>query len=293
MKKMAVKNRQTRVSTDSASGDDDHPVIATEKKEAPSMVTRAAAANLASSQLRYDVFHGKERCGHDDAEDVHYVFEEEEVDLISNVSSLSDGETSKPDFYDEDYEDRASNKNQAKGRETRRSQRGDAPISRSSTLECRSTRRIKRWETHIWGTGEQSKKIYVGSCNSEEAGARIYDRAYIKFRGNNCPNFPYSDYEHEIFPSWLSLHEEGSALSIKLSRNLSSKKSQSPLGGFHNAGLSYDSTRHMRHKRRQQGSRKLKLHSLIILVDHLKDEFIQYIQNVRTSLQKGVQRMYN
>ncbi|EFJ28108.1 hypothetical protein SELMODRAFT_411646 [Selaginella moellendorffii] len=71
-------------------------------------------------------------------------------------------------------------------------------------------KRIKRWETHIWGT-RKSKQIYVGSCSNEEAGARIYDRAYIKFRDKSCPNFPYSDY-------WINLPDKDF---INMLRNMS------------------------------------------------------------------------
>ncbi|EFJ25055.1 hypothetical protein SELMODRAFT_414339 [Selaginella moellendorffii] len=93
-------------------------------------------------------------------------------------------------------------KRERRGR--RRRARGDTLKSRPVTLAY--YKRIERWETHIWGTSK-GKQIYVGSCSNEEAGARIYDRAYIKFRGQNCPNFPYSDYVHEI-PQWINLPDK-------------------------------------------------------------------------------------
>ncbi|EFJ19743.1 hypothetical protein SELMODRAFT_418978 [Selaginella moellendorffii] len=45
---------------------------------------------------------------------------------------------------------------------------------------------IKPWAV------DKNKQIYIESSSTPEAAARIYDRAYIKFRGENCPNFPYS-----------------------------------------------------------------------------------------------------
>ncbi|XP_024534825.1 AP2-like ethylene-responsive transcription factor At1g79700 [Selaginella moellendorffii] len=75
-----------------------------------------------------------------------------------------------------------------------------AATSTIKTSSCSSSSKIKR------GTSK-GKQIYVGSCSNEEAGARIYDRAYIKFRGQNCPNFPYSDYVHEI-PQWINLPDK-------------------------------------------------------------------------------------
>ncbi|XP_024534828.1 floral homeotic protein APETALA 2-like [Selaginella moellendorffii] len=72
----------------------------------------------------------------------------------------------------------------------------------------RARRYAKKSSRYVGVSGtNKGKQIYVGSCSNEEAGARIYDRAYIKFRGQNCPNFPYSDYVHEI-PQWINLPDK-------------------------------------------------------------------------------------
>ncbi|EFJ28106.1 hypothetical protein SELMODRAFT_411643 [Selaginella moellendorffii] len=89
---------------------------------------------------------------------------------------------------------------------------------KTSRLESRSTSESSGGRFTF---GEGNKQMYVGSCSTEEAGAS--DRAYTKFRGQNCPNFPYSDYVDEI-PHWI---------------NLSDKESSTCYG-------------HVRHKRRQQ-----------------------------------------
>ncbi|EFJ18623.1 hypothetical protein SELMODRAFT_419816 [Selaginella moellendorffii] len=77
-------------------------------------------------------------------------------------------------------------------------------------------KRVERWEAHIWAV-DKNKQIYIGSSSTPEAAARIYDRAYIKFRGENCPNFPYSDYVHEM-PQWINLPGQDF---IKMLRNMS------------------------------------------------------------------------
>ncbi|EFJ36190.1 hypothetical protein SELMODRAFT_404737 [Selaginella moellendorffii] len=86
-------------------------------------------------------------------------------------------------------------------------------------------KRVERWEAHICEfvnnltirAVDKNKQIYIGSSSTPEAAARIYDRAYIKFRGENCPNFPYSDYVHEM-PQWINLPGQDF---IKMLRNMS------------------------------------------------------------------------
>ncbi|EFJ19808.1 hypothetical protein SELMODRAFT_419084 [Selaginella moellendorffii] len=165
----------------------------------------------ANSSLSTDVESGDddhpERCGHNDVEDVYYVFEEEEVDLISNVSSLSDGETPSSKIkrcaMKKTREIVASSKQQESGKRKRNPPKSARRYTNKSSLYigvCFTSESSGGRHTF-----EKSKQIYISSCNNEEAAARIYDRAYIKFHGNNCPNFPYSDYEHKI-PQGIHQH---------------------------------------------------------------------------------------
>ncbi|EFJ29985.1 hypothetical protein SELMODRAFT_410039 [Selaginella moellendorffii] len=148
-------------------GQDHHPMIA-EKKKATSMVTRAATSTIKTSSCSSS-------------------------SKIKRSSCAKREITARP----------------SKKEETRKKRKTPTCARRYAKKSSRYVgvsyyKRIERWETHIWGTSK-GKQIYVGSCSNEEAGARCsltgfmnYDRAYIKFRGQNCPNFPYSDYVHEI-----------------------------------------------------------------------------------------------
>ncbi|QCD82725.1 AP2-like factor [Vigna unguiculata] len=63
-----------------------------------------------------------------------------------------------------------------------------------------------RFEAHLWDKGtwnptqkKKGKQVYLGAYNDEEAAARAYDLAALKYWGiSTFTNFPVSDYEKEI-----------------------------------------------------------------------------------------------
>ncbi|GMH12541.1 hypothetical protein Nepgr_014382 [Nepenthes gracilis] len=93
---------------------------------------------------------------------------------------------------------------QQQQQQVKKSRRG--PRSRSSQyLGVTFYRRTGRWESHIWAFGKQ---IYLGGFDTAHAAARAYDRAAIKFRGDNAEiNFNLSDYEEDM-KQMLNLSKE-------------------------------------------------------------------------------------
>ncbi|XP_072999042.1 AP2-like ethylene-responsive transcription factor At2g41710 [Typha latifolia] len=82
-----------------------------------------------------------------------------------------------------------------------------AAIKRSSRFRGVSRHRwTGRFEAHLWDKGswnatqrKKGKQVYLGAYNEEEAAARAYDLAALKYWGiTTYTNFPISDYEKEI-----------------------------------------------------------------------------------------------
>ncbi|XP_010915135.3 ethylene-responsive transcription factor WRI1-like [Elaeis guineensis] len=80
-------------------------------------------------------------------------------------------------------------------------------IKRSSRFRGVSRHRwTGRFEAHLWDKGswnatqkKKGKQVYLGAYNEEEAAARAYDLAAIKYWGpTTFTNFPISNYEKEI-----------------------------------------------------------------------------------------------
>ncbi|XP_047317485.1 ethylene-responsive transcription factor WRI1-like [Impatiens glandulifera] len=80
-------------------------------------------------------------------------------------------------------------------------------VKRSSRFRGVSRHRwTGRYEAHLWDKGswnvtqrKKGKQVYLGAYNEEEAAARAYDLAAIKYWGPaTFINFPVSDYEIEI-----------------------------------------------------------------------------------------------
>ncbi|XP_015956971.1 ethylene-responsive transcription factor WRI1-like [Arachis duranensis] len=80
-------------------------------------------------------------------------------------------------------------------------------VKRSSRFRGVSRHRwTGRYEAHLWDKGtwnptqkKKGKQVYLGAYNDEEAAARAYDLAALKYWGTSTfTNFPVSDYEKEI-----------------------------------------------------------------------------------------------
>ncbi|BAT74566.1 hypothetical protein VIGAN_01226200 [Vigna angularis var. angularis] len=80
-------------------------------------------------------------------------------------------------------------------------------VKRSSRFRGVSRHRwTGRFEAHLWDKGtwnptqkKKGKQVYLGAYNDEEAAARAYDLAALKYWGTSTfTNFPVSDYEKEI-----------------------------------------------------------------------------------------------
>ncbi|XP_045802302.1 AP2-like ethylene-responsive transcription factor BBM2 [Trifolium pratense] len=80
-------------------------------------------------------------------------------------------------------------------------------VKRSSKFRGVSRHRwTGRYEAHLWDKGtwnptqkKKGKQVYLGAYNDEEAAARAYDLAALKYWGTSTfTNFPVSDYEKEI-----------------------------------------------------------------------------------------------
>ncbi|EFJ08643.1 hypothetical protein SELMODRAFT_428825 [Selaginella moellendorffii] len=154
------------LSTDGESGDDDHPVIATEKREAPSMATRAvtkAATNLASSQpLDVDTMSSMERSA--------VVTTTPRMCITYSRRKRS---ISSPTFPSSVMERRPSPTSLMKAS-------SHSPSSKIKRCAMKKTREI------------------VQATRIRQKEEKPAEDLYIKFHGNYCPNFPYSDYEHKI-----------------------------------------------------------------------------------------------
>nr|XP_004514774.1 AP2-like ethylene-responsive transcription factor AIL7 [Cicer arietinum] len=80
-------------------------------------------------------------------------------------------------------------------------------VKRSSRFRGVSRHRwTGRYEAHLWDKGtwnptqkKKGKQVYLGAYNDEEAAARAYDLAALKYWGTSTfTNFPVSDYDKEI-----------------------------------------------------------------------------------------------
>ncbi|XP_011085861.2 ethylene-responsive transcription factor WRI1-like [Sesamum indicum] len=80
-------------------------------------------------------------------------------------------------------------------------------VNRSSRFRGASRHRwTGRDEAHLWDKQswnatqkKKGKQVYLGAYDNDEAAARAYDLAALKYWGTmTCTNFPISDYEKEI-----------------------------------------------------------------------------------------------
>ncbi|XP_019185446.1 PREDICTED: AP2-like ethylene-responsive transcription factor At1g16060 [Ipomoea nil] len=84
---------------------------------------------------------------------------------------------------------------------------GPPTVKRSSRFRGVSRHRwTGRYEAHLWDKlswnatqKKKGKQVYLGAYDEEEAAARAYDLAAVKYWGTStCTNFPISEYEKEI-----------------------------------------------------------------------------------------------
>ncbi|KAI3469174.1 hypothetical protein Pfo_025837 [Paulownia fortunei] len=91
-----------------------------------------------------------------------------------------------------------------------------APTTTTTTTTMKRSSRFRgvsrhrwtgRYEAHLWDKGswnatqkKKGKQVYLGAYDEEEAAARAYDLAAIKYWGTSSTytNFPVSDYDKEI-----------------------------------------------------------------------------------------------
>ncbi|TKY64661.1 AP2 ethylene-responsive transcription factor [Spatholobus suberectus] len=101
----------------------------------------------------------------------------------------------------------AMTNNNSSGKRTRKSVPRDSPPQRSSIYRGVTRHRwTGRYEAHLWDKNcwneSQSKKgrqVYLGAYDDEEAAARAYDLAALKYWGQDTIlNFPLSNYEEKL-----------------------------------------------------------------------------------------------
>nr|CAD1825602.1 unnamed protein product [Ananas comosus var. bracteatus] len=97
-----------------------------------------------------------------------------------------------------------TNNNGVKAKRTRKSVPRDSPLQRSSVYRGVTRHRwTGRYEAHLWDKNcwneSQNKKGKQGAYDDEEAAARAYDLAALKYWGHDTIlNFPVSNYEEEL-----------------------------------------------------------------------------------------------
>ncbi|XP_008790117.1 AP2-like ethylene-responsive transcription factor At1g16060 [Phoenix dactylifera] len=101
----------------------------------------------------------------------------------------------------------STNNNGGKMKRTRRSVPRDSPLQRSSIYRGVTRHRwTGRYEAHLWdktcwneSQNKKGKQVYLGAYDDEEAAARAYDLAALKYWGcDTILNFQLSTYEEEL-----------------------------------------------------------------------------------------------
>uniref|UniRef100_A0A1J3IKB9 AP2-like ethylene-responsive transcription factor n=1 Tax=Noccaea caerulescens TaxID=107243 RepID=A0A1J3IKB9_NOCCA len=127
------------------------------------------------------------------------------ADKVSPVMKEISRRSKKPSMENETGDESASVVLKAKRK--RRSQPRDAPPQRSSIYRGVTRHRwTGRYEAHLWDKNSwnetQSKKgrqVYLGAYDEEDAAARAYDLAALKYWGRDTIlNFPLCNYEEDI-----------------------------------------------------------------------------------------------
>lgn len=94
-----------------------------------------------------------------------------------------------------------------KTKRTRKSVPRDSPPQRSSIYRGVTRHRwTGRYEAHLWdkncwneSQNKKGRQVYLGAYDNEEAAARAYDLAALKYWGHDTIlNFPLSNYEEEL-----------------------------------------------------------------------------------------------
>ncbi|WOK92127.1 AP2-like ethylene-responsive transcription factor [Canna indica] len=97
--------------------------------------------------------------------------------------------------------------NAVKVKRSRKAVPRDSPFKRSSAFRGVTRHRwTGRYEAHLWdknvwneSQNKKGKQVYLGAYDDEEAAARAYDLAALKFWGTEAVlNFPLSMYEEEL-----------------------------------------------------------------------------------------------
>ncbi|KAI3463492.1 hypothetical protein Pfo_020155 [Paulownia fortunei] len=125
----------------------------------------------------------------------------------TTTTSSAAATTKISDNNHDDNDNNNNNKSITKAKRTRKSVPRESPQQRSSIYRGVTRHRwTGRYEAHLWdkncwneSQNKKGRQVYLGAYNDEEAAARAYDLAALKYWGQDTIlNFPLSTYQNEL-----------------------------------------------------------------------------------------------